>query len=58
MAPTTISVSKYKPRYIKPVIKALSKNPEIIMDVSHNKEGFKYVVEQLKNKSFKRLHER
>ena len=34
----------------------VSKNPEIIMDVSHNKEGFKYVVEQLKNKSFKRLH--
>ena len=30
VAPITIRVNKYKPRYIKPFIKATSKKPEII----------------------------
>ena len=34
----------------------ISENPEIIMDVTHNKEGFKYVVQQIRNQSFNKLH--
>lgn len=33
----------------------LKKNPKIILDVSHNLEGFKNIIEQIKNENFERL---
>ena len=33
----------------------LKKNPKIILDVSHNFEGFKNIIEQIKNENFERL---
>jgi dihydrofolate synthase/folylpolyglutamate synthase len=34
----------------------LDKNPKIICDTAHNKEGLRYVMEQVKSETFNRLH--
>lgn len=34
----------------------LQEHPKVVCDTAHNKEGLTYIVEQLKNESFQKLH--